>query len=270
MFSQTVAGPLGEVRAASTAGGGTALTTAALTIPLPLGARHIMIEGRNYSTAVVAKIAINPWLIILKSADTLATVTDYSVAAQDADATTDVVASSLDTLANGDALYIGSHLPFRGIAVDIDAANGTASVLAGHYRKSDNTWAALTVTDNTASGAATLAQDGTITWTMPTDWQLDTLLAAGAAATVNHSGSRLYWVRLSVSAALDSSTTANSMRALNRSTAYMEIVSGRAIEQAVTVGPGGISCVEALTDAGTANLIINCASVGGAGKNGFS
>jgi hypothetical protein len=75
---------------------------------------------------------------------------------------------------------------------------------------------------------------------------------------------------LSVSAALDSSTTANSLRALNRSTAYMEIVSGRAIEQAVTVGPGGISCVEALTDAGTANLIINCASVGGAGKNGFS
>jgi hypothetical protein len=109
----TYSGPLGELRSASTAGGGTALTTAPLVIPLPRGIRHVMIEGRNYSTAVVAQIALVPYLSVMKTADNLATITDYSANAQDGSASTDITLSSLDTIANLDYLIVGSHLPFR-------------------------------------------------------------------------------------------------------------------------------------------------------------
>lgn len=260
MATEIIAGPLGERRAASTAGGGTALSTTAVAIPLPDGTRTIQCIGRNFSTAVVIKLAMNPWLVVLKTADLLATVTDYSREAQDADASTDVVLSSLDTLANGDALWIGSHLPFRGVAVDVDAANGTASVLAGHYWNG-STMTTLTPTDGTTSGGATFAQDGQITWSMPTDWVAAKLSTIGSpGANVPGRSDDLYWARLSVSVALDSSTTLNSLLALNRSTLYAEYPSGIAMEERLQKGPGYFGCIEALTDAGTANLIVNCAS----------
>ena len=51
------------------------------------------------------------------------------------------------------------------------------------------------------------------------------------------------------------------MRSLNRSTAYAELLEGQTYEQAVqSEGPGGICTVEILTDAGTANTIINAAT----------
>jgi hypothetical protein len=261
---RTLAGPLGELRAASAAGGGTALSTTAGLISLPFGSRHLFIEGRNYSTAVVAKIALNPWLSIVKTTDALAAVanaTDYSNQAQDGSTSTDVTLSSLGTAAQLDFLYVGSHLPFRGAMIDIDAANATASVITVKYRKSDNTWTDITATDGTDSAGASMGQDGNVTWTVPTDWIRARL---GETQTVGngvpYAGHELYWTRWEFSGGLDSSTTLNSMRSLNRSTAYAELVSGRVIEEEVFVGLGGVASVEALTDAGTANLIVNCAA----------
>lgn len=258
------------MRSASTAAGGTALNTTALVIPIPAGTAHVSLEGRNYSTAVVAQIALVPWLTVLKTPDLLATVTDYTDAAQDADAATDVVLSSLDTFANGDAVYLGSHIPFRGVICDVDAANANASTLSADYRKSDGTWAALSVTDGTASGGATFAQDGAITWTMPTDWVAEALATAVSTtgAAVPHRSAPLYWARLKVSAALDASTTLNSLRALARSTAYAELVTGRVLEFGVTRGHGGIAGIEAKVNAGTGNLIVNVAAR--AGSRGFA
>lgn len=268
MATETWAGPLGEMRAASTASGGTALSTTALVVPLPAGTAHVSVEGRNYSTAVVARIALVPWLTVLKTLDLLATATDYSDAAQDANTGTDVVLSSLGTFASGDALYLGSHIPFRGVYADVDAANANASVLSGDYWDGDS-WAALTVTDGTASTGVTFAVDGAITWTMPSDWAPTDLSSSVATtgAAVPQRGAKLYWVRLKVSAALDSSTTLNSLLALARSTAYAELVSGRVLEFATTRGHGGVAGIEALTDAGTANLIVNVAAR--AGSRGF-
>lgn len=254
--------PFGEIRQAS-ASKGLACTTAAATVGLPIGTQVIRLEGRNYSTAVVIGVALNPYLIVLKTVDSLATVTDYSDAAQDNDAGTDVVLSSLDTNANGDALWVGSHLPFRGLSVDVDATNGTASVLTGTYWNG-SALANISLTDGTINTGATFGQDGAITWTVPTDWAPTTLVVAGSAAkTVAYSSAALYWVKLVVSAALDSSTTLNSMHALARSTAYFEITTGVPLERRVIRGPGGVGCVEALTDAGTANLIVNVATMNG-------
>lgn len=263
MATETFDAGLGEIRQAS-ASKGLSCTTAAATVGLPKGTQFVMLEGRNYSTAVVVGVALNPYLIVLKTVDLLATVTDYSEAAQDNDANTDVVLSSLDTLANGDALWVGSHVPFRGLSVDVDATNGTASVLSGTYWNG-SALTNISLSDGTANAGATFGQDGAITWTVPTDWvkaPLTTLGSPGAA--VPASGNALYWVRLVVSAALDSSTTLNSLHALNRSTAYYELTSGRVFERRIKRGPGGTGSVEALTDAGTANLLINVATLAGA------
>lgn len=267
MPSESWAGPLGEARAASTAGGGTALTTTAQCIQIPPGTAHLSMEGRNYSTAVVVQYALNPYLIVLVTPDLLATVTDYSEAAQDGSVSTDVVLSSLDTLAAGDAVYLGSHLPFRGVMVDVDAANANASVLSGDYWNG-SAWSALTVTDNSASAGATFAQGGAITWTLPTDWApgaLRNLVSTCGTNVREATNGGMYWARLKVSAALDSSTTLNSLLSLSRSTAYAELVSGRVLEIAMNRGAGGLGNIEAKTDAGTANLIINAWSRYGRG-----
>lgn len=262
---ESIAAALGEIRAAHTTAGGNASSTTPAVIPFPSGTRWVQVEGRNYSTAVVVQVAFVPYLAVLKTADLLATITDYSAAAQDGSASTDVVLSGLPTFANGGALYVGAHIPFRGVLVDVDAANGTAAVLSGDYRKSDDTWAALTVTDGSAAAGATFGQDGAITWTMPTDWvpaSLSSAVATTGAAVPNRNAG-LYWVRLKVSAALDASTTLNSLLALARATTYAELVSGRVLE--MSVDRGLIAGAEHRTDAGTANVIVNVAAAAGRG-----
>lgn len=263
MGSDVTAGGLGEGRVASTAGGGTALTTTAAFIRLPLGTEHIQIIPRNFSTAVVAKIHINPWLSIFKTTDDMATApTNYSNQGQDLSAAAaGVVLSSLDTLANGDFLLIGATVPFRGVRVVINAANNTASVLTVHYRKTDDTWADSSATDGTDSPAGTtMGVTGNVTWTVPTDWKQTKLSAI--YTTVPNFAFRdfsMYWTRWSVSVALDS-CTADQVLALNRDSArYLEYPSLAFPELRVQHGgPNGIGNIEALTDAGTASIIINC------------
>jgi len=252
----------GEERVASTAGGGTALTTTAAFIRLPRITKAISIVPRNFATAVVAKYHLNPWLTILKTVDALATApTDYSNAGQDLSAAAaGVVLSSLDTLANGDFILVGSRLPFRGVRCVANAANGTGSVLTVHYRKNDDTWADTSATDGTISGGATFAQTGNVTWTVPTDWKVASLGSIYTSSPMFAGRETpLYWTRWSVSVALDSSTTLDQMLAMNRNTArYAELVSGEAREHTIMHGrEGGVGCIECLTDAGTANLVVN-------------
>jgi hypothetical protein len=62
-------------------------------------------------------------------------------------------------------------VPVVSLTLDIVTANTTSTTLANvEYRKSDNTWANVSgLSDGTASGGKTLAQDGTISWTAPSD-----------------------------------------------------------------------------------------------------
>ena len=265
MATEVISGPFGEVRAASTAGGGTALTTTAAFIQLPLKTSHVTLIPRNFSTAVVVKFLLNPWLTVLKVTDNGvgAIPIDYSNAAQDASATTDVVLSSLDTLANGDFLLVGSHQKFRGAYADVDAANGTASDLTVTAPTSSMVWTSVSATDGTANGGAAFAVDGLVSWTVPTDWpsyKLTDLYPSIPSAY--YTIEPMYWTRWEVSAALDTSSTLNSLVAANRSTAYAEISPGFAPDGRIRHGFGGIGCVEVLTDAGTANLIVDAEANG--------
>ena len=230
---------------------------------------------RNFaSSAVVVRYSLNPYLIVGKTTDALVAVanfTDASSSMQDEDTATTLVLNSFDTAANNDYLYIGSHIPFRGVRVIIGGANSNASVLTVKYRKSDGTWADISASDGTDSGGATFAQTGNVTWTLPTDWVTASLVATGdtslpaiGAAKINIATEpTVYWTRWQVSAALDSAVTATGMLAMNRSTAYDEIMETEIDESRIATHQYlGTGCVEALTDTGTANLLIKIRTVG--------
>ena len=88
------------MRAASTASGGTALTTTANFTSFPRGTNFVRMVPRNVVTAVVVRYALNPWLVVFKTADDLITVgTDYSDEANDADTGQVVTLDSFNTSA---------------------------------------------------------------------------------------------------------------------------------------------------------------------------
>lgn len=103
------------------------------------------------------------------------------------------ILDALDTYANGHCVFFKCPMPAKSITITVPAPNGNASVASIYYKKSDGTWAAVSgLSDGTSSGGATLAQSGTISWTMPTD------LIPNYAY-----GSSGFWYQLRVSAALD-------------------------------------------------------------------
>ena len=104
--------------------------------------------------------------------------------------------NSWNTLANDDWLIVGSYEDFHGLNVVIGNANGNTSTLAVHYW-TGSAWAAVTnLSDGTSSGGNTFAQSGQITW--------DEIDGMGTDVV---NDLRMVPVRLTVSAALDSSVT---------------------------------------------------------------
>ena len=113
MPTEILAANLGHQRLAG-ASKGVALTTAAAFTPFIRGTEHVTLLPRNFATAVVARYALCPYLVILKadSADDLAgPIADYSAIAQDGSTATSV---DLSSLAAGRNVYVGSAIPFRG------------------------------------------------------------------------------------------------------------------------------------------------------------
>jgi hypothetical protein len=256
-----------ELRSLTAANGGTAVT-GLVTFGLLPGTQYVKIHSRAFSTAVGLQYALNPYLAVLKTTDAGATWTDYSSAAQDEDAATHVDLSSLSTLANGDAVFIGAVTPFRGLDVDVDGANGNSSVLTASYWNG-SAWVDTSDTDGTISSGKTMGQDGTITWSVPSAWSagslnnilqnLDDYFQGTAAAAPQYGYQDLFWVRLEVGAALDSAVTLDSIHALAGSTAYAELTAGDdVVELAANYGEFG--AVELTVTTGTVNTVV---TVGG-------
>ena len=266
-----------EVRAASTAAGGTALTSTAGLISLPFGSDWMSLTARNFSsTCKVVQFVLNQYLTIVTTTNlltgtsviggagiTAAVNCDISKEMQDGD-DTDFAIDSIPTLTNGGAIYVGSPLPFRGVAVDIGSeANDTTSALTVKYWS--GAWTDTSATDGTVSGGSgkSMQIDGNVYWAVQSTWEKESLSVIGdTALNESWSGPKLYWTRWEWDAALDS-TDIVQMRPLNRSTSYAELMEGQAFEHTVRTSETSesISCIEALTNAGTANLIVNVASV---------
>lgn len=232
--------------------GGTALSTTRAFIAIPAGIGSVIVTPRNFTTAVVAKVAFNPYITVIKTLDSMSTPpTDYSEAAQDGATGTLVTLSSLPTLANGGAVYVGAEALFGGLMATVVSANSGGGTMAVTYWDGDS-WANITPTDGTTNMSAT----GLITWTVPTDWakvSLTTALGRVFAGT----GRDQFWVRIATSAAYDSSTTLSSLYAYNQyADALPELASGQVFQTAINRAQNGGN-LQALTDAGTANLIVN-------------
>ena len=271
MPTEILGANLGHQRIAGASKGVACTTTAAFT-PFHQGTEHIDIVPRNLSTAVVVKYAFCPYLIILKadSADGLGGhLEDNTQVAQDGSTATSV---TLSNFAAGRALYVGSAIPFRGAHVDVDGANSTGSTVITVSYWNGSAWVDTSDTDGTISGGISLAQDGAITWTVPSEWQLATLnqLAAGAGETLDSSGQKwsyvnMYWTKWTWSHAMDSAVTLDHILGINESTAYAELTDSTAYEGRIHNGFGanGVAGIEALTDDGTANLIVTCSAMNG-------
>ena len=134
--------------------------------------------------------------------------------------------TSLDSSTTSDFLYLMFSDVIGGIRVVVTSANGTSSTLAATYRKNDDTWANLSPTDGTASGGATLAQTGSVTWTAPSDWKSSSLseiftnaggaVSGSAPPGSDPSSARGFWMRLAWGTALDSDTEIQEIWALNK------------------------------------------------------
>jgi hypothetical protein len=255
------------------AANGVSLSTTADFVPLPQGTKYVDLIPRNFATAVVYRYIECPYLLVYVTTDALASAPfDYSQNAQDGSTATSVVLSGLPTLANGGAIWMASTVPYRGVDLDVDAPNGTASNLTVHYPAASSlTLTDISDTDNTDTGAS-LAQDGTVTWTIPTApvWTAASLRAITAAngipmlaRSIAHDTDLLYWTRWTWNAAMDAATTLDHMLAMNESTAYAERPTGAGLERRVNVGLGGASGFELLTNAGTGNLLVNCHTLSG-------
>ncbi len=127
---------------------------------------------------------------------------DYSLEVGDGSTTTVAVLDSLSTYANNDSFYVCTPVPAKSFAFVIAAANGNASVMDCFYRKNNNTWAEVASgVDNTDSGGACLAVNGTFTLTQPTDEVPDYLF-----------GRVGFWYQFRVTAALDAEVEISSVK----------------------------------------------------------
>ena len=265
---------LNEMRVASAAGGGTALSTTEAFIGLPLFVNWLHLDPRNYATGVVAELHVNPWIAVLSTQNAMASpALDISNEMQNGDTTIQAM-GAFDTLANGDFLLVGSHLPFRGVRVDVGTnVNAVTNTLLVEYLDLGSgvpTWTSLSATDGTASAGASLAVDGAVTWTVPAEsrWLSRELKGAFSQGALNwrdryYHSFPMYWTRWSWSAALSATVDLLQMLAIERSAAGPELISGRTVEMYIDKhGLGGLGNISALMNAGTGNLIVNVATLG--------
>jgi hypothetical protein len=130
----------------------------------------------------------------LKTTDIGVNYTDLTSLVTDEVSSTKAQVGSLDTVANGDWVLVGSRVPaLTGIRVEMGSnVNAVVATLALD-RLVSGSWTSISVSDGTAAGSAMLAQSGDITFS-----SVSTDLAT-------YNGMVRYWWRISTNVALSSS-----------------------------------------------------------------
>ena len=133
---------------------------------------------------------------VLRTGDRGQTYADLTDAVSDGDSGTYGHLDSLGAVTDGAWLLIGGKAPFAAVAVEMNvAANGNVADVSAEYWNG-SAWTAVDgLRDGTAQDGKTLARDGDLSFSEPSDWPL---------AAIN--GVEAFWVRLTVASALDSST----------------------------------------------------------------
>lgn len=138
------------------------------------------------------------------------TATDLSVELNNADSKTGTVNI---VVADSDALYFGSELPFNARYIRVSTANDQASVVSVEYFDGSSSFvSAVDVIDETSSGGNTLAQSGWISWKSDKDegnpgkQDTDDMPTTEFLQSSGLKIYDLYWVKLTFSADLKSTT----------------------------------------------------------------
>ena len=133
----------------------------------------------------------------LKTTDNFGTFTSYVTEGDDKSQASVIDISSLDTLANGDALLIGFSHPFLAVEFNMVTLNGNAATISTAFSTGAGTWTSIDNKDETnaftVSGRIMLDAGAT---DISTNW---------VKATYN--SLERYWLRIVTSAALDATTT---------------------------------------------------------------
>lgn len=161
----------------------------------------------------------------------------------------------LDLATTSDFLYVCFYDIAGGMRIVMTASvNAQANNMAGGYRKNDDTWTALTVTDGTDTGAS-LAQSGSVTWTVPTDWKADKLggpggIASDADAPVHYG----FWARFSWNAAMGADVEIAEIWSLNKDTnrGYYRL----GIEEHLSLDRQRVGAIEAILASGSDTMDI--------------
>ncbi len=254
------AGHLGQGKRVS-ADGGDALTTSTTYHIFPDNIRYFDIEGNNFSAATVEiEMAKQPYAVVLFTQDDFVTApSELSVDLQGVAAGA-VAIDAMDTEANGDFIYVGSHVKFKGIRVlMVDAqVNANASVMTVRYWDGSSL-TDISDTDGTISGGATFAQDGDITWTVPSDWVKGRLTDLESFSqpqqnVVPFANHYMYWTKIEVSATLSASVDLENFFLLSNETP-VQFRSAR--EMAIRKTYKGYSGLALATSSGTVTVAIN-------------
>ena len=277
MATETRGAPWGETRGIHTTAGGIAVTATSQAVPIPNSTRELEFSIRNAGSSAVSVLwAANPSLIVLHTADALATApTDATNKMRDGIAANVLTLNSLGA-GTPAFIYVGARIPFGGVAVNITATNTTdPSVLqVKYYDVDDEDWKDIEDTDGTLSSGITFAQDGNVTWTMPKqdeEWERISLKSAGDTSlnTFPYATEELYWTRWETNAVFDSTVSVTGMHALSRNTYFSEIFFSQTDlsqldTRKIAVNSSdltGNTSFEFKTNTGTGNMIINAHAI---------
>ena len=140
-------------------------------------------------------------LAVLRTSDGGQTYADLTAVVVDADPGTYGHLDSLGAATDGAWLLVGGKAPFAAVAIRMNAAANRNAAELKAESWDGAAWSSVRgLTDGTARDGKTLAGDGDMRFDEPADWQ---------RATIN--GVEAYWLRLTVRAALDSSTRINEL-----------------------------------------------------------
>ena len=120
------------------------------------------------------------------------------------------IALTLNGMTSSDYIYVGDIQPFEGVEFDINDVNSNAATMTIEFYNGSSWAAVASLSDGTASGGATLAQDGDCTYTLPTTWK-----------PIVVDGVTLYWIRISVSTTLDAAVSTTDIDLIQRDTALL-------------------------------------------------
>ena len=175
--------------------------------------------------------------------------------------------TAMDSATSSDALYICFNEIVGGIRVDMTSSvnGGSASALTAKYWS--GSWSNASASDGTSDSTRTLAQDGSITFSTPSNWIAAHLGGSSpdnmSITDTDATGTYGFWMRLTWSVALDSDTEIANIWALNRDTTRGYFRAG--VEYPISFDRRRTGAIEAVLAAGTDTMQVTWLKMSGGG-----